>query len=77
MFEILLNGYFVAKNRNLSIQILCTMKNFSKLINVKDGIRVCRMENFKKLIRFAARLLERLKYLHKDGQTDLKSEIVI
>ena len=54
-------GYFVVKNRNSSTQILCNLKNFSKLINVQDGIRVCRMENLKKLIRFAARLLERLK----------------
>ena len=37
--------------------------NFPKLINVQDGIRVCRLDFFKKLISCAARLLDRLEYL--------------
>ena len=35
--------------------------NFPKLINVQDGIRVCRLDFFKKLINCAARLLDRLE----------------
>ena len=36
-------------------------ENFPKLINVQDGIRVCRLDFFKKLISCAARLLDRLE----------------
>ena len=36
-------------------------QNYPKLINVQDGIRACRLEFCKKLIRFAARLFDRLK----------------
>ena len=35
--------------------------NFPKLINVQDGIRMCRLDFFKKLISCAARLLDRLE----------------
>ena len=38
-------------------------QNYPKLINMQDGIRACRLEFCKKLIRFAARLFNRLKYL--------------
>ena len=38
-------------------------QNYPKLINVQDGIRACRLEFCKQLIRFAARLFDRLKYL--------------
>ena len=36
-------------------------ENFQKLINVQDGIRVCRLDFFKKIISCAARLLDRLE----------------
>ena len=36
-------------------------ENFPKLINVQDGIRVCRLDFFKILINCAARLLDRLE----------------
>ena len=36
-------------------------ENFPKLINVQDGIRVCRLEFFKKLISCAALLLDTLE----------------
>ena len=38
-------------------------KNIRKLINVQDGIRVCRLDFFKKLISCAAHLLDRPEYL--------------
>ena len=41
-------------------------QNYPKLINVQDGIRACRLEFFKKLIRFAARLFDRLKYFESE-----------
>ena len=46
----------------LLVKIKVFAWNFPKLINVKDGIRPCRLEFFKKIIKFAARLLDRLEY---------------
>ena len=40
-------------------------KNLKILIKVQVGIRACRLENFEKLIRFAALLFGRLKYLSR------------
>ena len=37
-------------------------EKFQKLINVQDGIRVCRLDFFKKIISCAARLLDRPEY---------------
>ena len=47
-------------------------QNYPKLINVQDGIRACRLEFCKKLIRFAARLFDRLKYLSTSDALELK-----
>ena len=47
----------------LLVKIKVLARNFPKLINVQDGIRLCRLEFFKKLISCAARLLDRLEYV--------------
>ena len=42
-------------------------EKFQKLINVQDGIRVCRLDFFKKIISCAARLLDRPEYILAKG----------
>ncbi len=57
----------------LLMQIKVLAENYLKLINVQDGIKVCKLEFCYKLVRFAAQIFGRLKYFKSDKFAQVKN----